>query len=56
MLQNIMEQPPHHLDMTIPLYKLEAAQRQLDKLVQGQISKRPLTEKAFGMHADLQVF
>ncbi len=43
MLHNIMEHPAHHLDMTIPLYQLKAAQKQLDALVPGQIIKRPFT-------------
>ncbi len=38
-----MEHPAHHLDMTIPLYQLKAAQKQLDALVPGQIIKRPFT-------------
>lgn len=42
-LHNIMEHPAHHLDMTIPLYQLQAAQRQLDALVPGQILKRRFT-------------
>ena len=39
-LHNIMEHPAHHLDMTIPLYQLQAAQKQLNALVPGQILKR----------------
>jgi acyl-lipid omega-6 desaturase (Delta-12 desaturase) len=43
MLHNIMEHPAHHLDMTIPLYQLQAAQKQLEALVPGQILKRPFS-------------
>ena len=39
-LHHIMEHPAHHLDMTIPLYRLQAAQKQLDALVPQQILKR----------------
>ena len=42
-LHNIMEHPAHHLDMTIPLYQLQAAQKQLDMLAPGQILKRPFS-------------
>ena len=42
-LHNIMDHPAHHLDMTIPLYQLQAAQKHLDVLVPGQILKRPFT-------------
>jgi acyl-lipid omega-6 desaturase (Delta-12 desaturase) len=42
-LHNIMEHPAHHLDMTIPLYRLQAAQRRLDELVPNQIVKRKFT-------------
>lgn len=42
-LHNIMEHPAHHLDMTIPLYQLQAAQKHLDALVPGQILKRPFS-------------
>jgi len=42
-LHNIMEHPAHHLDMTIPLYQLHAAQQRLDELVHGQILKRPFS-------------
>ncbi len=43
LLHNIMEHPAHHLDMTIPLYQLKAAQKQLDSLVSGRILKRRFT-------------
>ncbi len=40
LLHNIMEHPAHHLDMTIPLYQLPAAQKRLDMLVPDRILKR----------------
>lgn len=46
-LHNIMEHPAHHLDMTIPLYQLRAAQKQLDALVPGQILKRPFSWRQY---------
>jgi acyl-lipid omega-6 desaturase (Delta-12 desaturase) len=46
-LHNIMEHPAHHLDMTIPLYNLQAAQKQLDFLVSGQIIKRRFTWREY---------
>ena len=46
-LHNIMEHPVHHLDMTIPLYQLQAAQKQLDALVPGQILKRQFSWAAY---------
>lgn len=43
LLHNIMDHPAHHLDMTIPLYNLKAAQARLDELVPGYIVKRRLS-------------
>ncbi len=46
-LYNIMEHPAHHLDMTIPLYQLKAAQGQLDALVPDQILKRDFSWRSY---------
>lgn len=46
-LHHIMEHPAHHLDMTIPLYRLQAAQRQLDALAPKQILKRNFSWRGY---------
>lgn len=46
-LHNIMEHPAHHLDMTIPLYQLKAAQGKLDVLIPGHILKRPFSWRSY---------
>ena len=51
LFHNIMEHPAHHLDMTIPLYQLKAAQTQLDALVHGRILKRQFTWKDYWLTA-----
>lgn len=47
LLHHIMEHPAHHLDMTIPSYRLKAAQSVLDDLVPGRILKRRFTWSAY---------
>ena len=46
-LHNIMEHPVHHLDMTIPLYQLKGAQKQLDALASGRILRRQFSWRRY---------
>lgn len=43
LLHHIFQHPAHHLDMTIPFYRLKEAQRRLQVLVPDQIEVRRLT-------------
>ena len=43
MLHHIMEHTAHHVDMSIPLYKLKAAQKKLEELLPGRIVVQPFT-------------
>ena len=43
LLHNILQHPVHHLDMTIPFYRLRRAQRRLDELAPGYVQKRALS-------------
>lgn len=42
-LHHIMEHTAHHLDMSIPLYKLKAAQEKLEELLPGKIVVQPFS-------------
>ena len=43
MLHHIMEHTAHHVDMSIPLYKLKGAQSRLEKLLPGRIVIQPFS-------------
>ena len=43
MLHHIMEHTAHHVDMSIPLYKLKAAQAKLEELLPGRIVVQPFS-------------
>lgn len=43
LLNNIMEHPAHHLDVRVPLYNIEAAQRTLDENQQARTLEQPFT-------------
>jgi omega-6 fatty acid desaturase (delta-12 desaturase) len=43
MLHHIMEHTAHHVDMSIPLYKLKAAQKKLEELLPGRIVVQPFS-------------
>lgn len=42
-LHHIMEHTAHHVDMSIPLYKLKAAQEKLEELLPGRIVVQPFS-------------
>ena len=43
MLHHIMEHTAHHVDMSIPLYKLKGAQKRLEELLPGRIVVQPFS-------------
>lgn len=43
LLHHIMEHTAHHVDMSIPLYKLKAAQAKLEELLPGRIVVQPFS-------------
>jgi omega-6 fatty acid desaturase (delta-12 desaturase) len=43
LLHNIMEHPAHHVDMTIPLYNLKAAEKKLAAVIPHEIRTRQFT-------------
>jgi omega-6 fatty acid desaturase (delta-12 desaturase) len=43
LLHYIMEHTAHHVDMTIPLYRLKAAQAMLEEKMPGRIVVQPFT-------------
>jgi omega-6 fatty acid desaturase (delta-12 desaturase) len=45
MMHHIMEHTAHHLDMSIPLYKLKQAQSKLEELLPGRIVVQPFSWK-----------
>jgi acyl-lipid omega-6 desaturase (Delta-12 desaturase) len=45
MLHHIMEHTAHHVDMTIPLYRLRAAQAKLEEMLPGRIIVQPFSWK-----------
>jgi omega-6 fatty acid desaturase (delta-12 desaturase) len=43
LLHRILQHPAHHLDMTIPFYRLQAAQQRLQELAPRQVQVRRLS-------------
>jgi omega-6 fatty acid desaturase (delta-12 desaturase) len=43
LVHNIMEHPAHHLDVRIPLYRIEDAQRELEEKQDSETRSRPFT-------------
>jgi omega-6 fatty acid desaturase (delta-12 desaturase) len=45
LMHNIMEHTAHHLDMSVPLYKLKQAQAKLEEMLPGRIIVQPFSWK-----------
>jgi omega-6 fatty acid desaturase (delta-12 desaturase) len=45
MMHHIMEHTAHHVDMSIPLYRLKQAQAKLEEMLPGRIIVQPFSWK-----------